>query len=519
MPSLVTDNFRVFAAEQFIESLEEPYTSSNNPEVDSSAAAENYRSKIYLFTGRSQPWTEERYSTDSSVTEFSPPEPYDSFNDLNEIYDDMISLKRVNRADLSQVVRRINWQSGVKYDMYRDDYSKAKPSLNGQTSLYESQFYVVNSDFKVYKCIFNGKDPTNTTGKVSTVEPTGTETTFESESSDGYIWKYMYTISISDYVRFVSSDFIPVKVDAAVQSAAVDGAINQLVLEHAGSGITNGTYYCPILGDGSGAIAKFTVTSPGIISAVAVHTAGTGYTRGKVILSEGYSSASDAASRTVTPVSLSTAVVEVVIGPPGGHGKNPALELGGFRVMINKSLDFLEGDGDIPVNSQFRRFGLISDPQNLSSTDLTSNTATACFSIKFPSSGAGAPNGDFQAGQIIKQPATGAIGRVIHYDTVSKVLRYYQNEYLDADDGQSSDNKYKNIPFSGANPIANTISTPVTGTPDATADSLSFGVTFTNGYATPEVKKNSGNIIYVENRKAVNRSNDQIEDVKLVVEF
>ena len=517
MPSLVTDNFRVFAAEQFIESLEEPYNSSNTPESDASAAAQAYRSKLYLFTGRSQNWTLEKYDGVSSVTEFSPPEPYDSFNDLNEVYDDMISLKRVNRADLSQVVRRINWQTGVKYDMYRDDYSKVNPSLNGQTSLYESQFYVVNSDFKVYKCIFNGTDADNTTGKVSTVEPTGTETTFETDGGDGYIWKYMYTISISDYVRFVSSDFIPVKTDSSVAAAAVDGAINQLVLTNKGSGITNNTYYCPILGDGSGAVAKFIVTS-GSVSTVAIQSAGTGYTRGKVILTEGYASESNALSRTGSVTSLSI-TVDVVIGPPGGHGSNPALELGGFRVMINKSLDFLEGDGDIPVNSQFRRFGLISDPQNLSSEDLTSTTATACFAVKFPLTGTGAPSGDFAAGQKITQTTTGAIGRVIHYDTVSKVLRYYQNEWLDADSNQSTAFRYKNIPFSGTNQITNGASPAVTGTPDATADSLSFGVNFTNGYATPEVKKNSGNIIYVENRKAVNRSNDQIEDVKLVVEF
>jgi hypothetical protein len=236
-------------------------------------------------------------------------------------------------------------------------------------------------------------------------------------------------------------------------------------------------------------------------------------------LTEAYSSETNALSRTGSFVSLSV-TVDVIIGPPGGHGSNPALELGGFRVMINKSLDFLEGDGDIPVNSQFRRFGLISDPQNLSSEDLTSITATACFSIKFPSSGTGAPTGDFQAGQIITQATTGAIGRVIHYDTVSKVLRYYQNEWLDADSSQSTAFRYENNPFSGNNVISNDATpTAITGTPDASADSSSFGVNFTDGYATPEVKKNSGNIIYVENRKAVNRSNDQIEDVKLVVEF
>ena len=44
-------------------------------------------------------------------------------------------------------------------------------------------------------------------------------------------------------------------------------------------------------------------------------------------------------------------------------------------------------------------------------------------------------------------------------------------------------------------------------------------LTFTNGYAGSEVKKYTGDIIYVENRRTVSRSIDLIEDVKLVVEF
>ena len=117
MPSLVADNFRVFAAEQFIESLEEPYDSSDNPVADNTNAAYNYRSKIYLFVGRPQNWTLERYSGQTSVTEFDPPDPFDSFNDMNEIYDDMIAAKRVTRSDVSKVIRKREWQSNIIYDL------------------------------------------------------------------------------------------------------------------------------------------------------------------------------------------------------------------------------------------------------------------------------------------------------------------------------------------------------------------------------------------------------------------
>ena len=515
MPSLVTDNFRVFAAEQFIESLEEPYDGSGSPEADGTAAASAYRSKIYLFTGRSQDWTTERYSGVASVTEFDPPSPYDSFNDMNEVYDDMIAMKRVTSSDVSKVIRRNTWQTGIKYDMYKNDYTPAKLSINGQSKLYDSQFYVINSDYQVYKCIYNGESPTYPNGVASTVEPTGNSTSIIN-TGDGYRWKYMYTINISDYIKFVSSDFIPVKTDSAVVAAAVDGSIDQLLIDNRGSGITAGTYYVPIIGDGTvDAIARITVPSSGSnsgkIDTAELERVGSGYTFGTVLLTESYTSLNDALNRSGTSTSLSGTVV-AIISPPGGHGANPSLELGGYRVMINKSLDFLDGSGDIPIDSQFRRYGLVSDPQDPNNQDLVNPTATACYAIKFAAS----TNTNFVPGEIITQATTGAKGRVIHWDSVTKVLRYYQNEYISAT--QTGQNQYKQVSFSGANAITGATS-QITLTPDTTANGAFFGITFTNGYATPEVKKNSGNIIYVENRKAVNRSNDQVEDIKLVVEF
>lgn len=516
MPSLVTDNFRVFAAEQFIESLEEPYDNSGNPEVDNTTAAYNYRSKIYLFTGRSQDWTLERYAGVAAVTEFDPPEPYDSFNDMNESYDDMIAMKRVTRADVSKVIRRNTWKSGIKYDMYKNDYTPNKLSINGQSKLYDSQFYVINSNYQVYKCIYNGESPTYPNGRESTVEPTGNSTTIIESNVDGYRWKYMYTINISDYIKFVSSDFIPVKSDSAVVSAAQSGAVEQLLIENRGSGISSGTYYCPVIGDEtSSAIARIVVpstgTNAGKIDTVELERIGGGYTRARVMLNESYSNVNDALNRSGSSSSLS-GTVTAIISPPGGHGADPSLELGGYRVMINKSLDFLDGDGDIPVDSQFRRYGLVSDPQTPNNQDLTLNTATACYAVKFPS----ATNVNFAPGEIITQSTTNAKGRVIHWDSVTKVLRYYQNEYIDAT--QTGLNQYKLVSFSGTNAITGGTS-QVTATPDTATSGVYFGINFTTGYAVPEVKKNSGNIIYVENRKAVNRSNDQIEDIKLVIEF
>ena len=529
MPSLVTDNFRVFAAEQFIESLAEPFSdASNTQEADNSAKAQAYRSKIYLFTGRPQNWTLERYSGVSGVSELAPPTPNDSFDDMNEIYDDMIAMKRVSSTDVSKVIKRNTWKTGLKYDMFKNNYTPSNLSVNGQSKLYDAQFYVINSNYQVYKCIFNGESPTNPTGKVSTVEPTGTTTSIF-DTSDGYRWLYLYTINISDYIKFVSSDFIPVKTDNAVKTAAAarDGAIEQLLVTASGSSISPGTYYCPILGDNdtgtasNKAIATIVVpntgSNSGKIDSATLHQIGKGYTRATVLLTAGYATAAAAIARSGSTTSLS-GTVQAIISPPGGHGADTSLELGGYRVMINKSLEFLDGSGDIPVDSQFRRYGLISDPVVAgATTDLIDPTVTACKAIKFASS----TSDTYTAGEIITQATTGAKGRVIHWDTVNKVLRYYQNEYIDQT--QTGTNTYQEVAFTGANAItgatSNTVLTPDTGYAGSGNASGILSTRWIAGYASSEVKKHSGTVIYTENRKAVNRSNDQIEDIKLVVEF
>ena len=514
MPSLVTDNFRVFAAQQFIESLEEPYDGAFNPASEDpvndpteSEASQRYRSKIYLFIGRSYNWHDtavsavaEKYDNVQTVSDFEPPSPVDSTDELDEVYDDMIAIKRINRADVSEVIRKRSWQTGVVYDMYKHDYGTVingitKVSATGQSKLYDSSFYVMNSNFQIYKCIYNGQTPSTEAypnGRPSTVEPTGTSTDIVTYS-DGYRWKYMYTITISDYIKFVSTDFIPVRTDTAVKTSAVDGSISQVLITNRGTGLTAGTYYVPIIGNGglgansTKSVVKLVVPSSGTfankIETATMEQSGSGYTFGTIDLTSCYSSLNDALARTGTTTSLGTvAKIEIIISPTGGHGASTIYELGAYRVMINKNLEFLDGSGDIPVNMQFRRFGLIEDPQSAGNIDYISPTATVCKSIKLPSG----TTVNFENGEIITQTSTGAKGRIIHWDPINKIIRYYQNEYISAE--QTGANKNKLVEFSGANAITGSISN-VTATPDTAYNNTLAGITFSSGYSAGEIKK------------------------------
>ena len=112
--------------------------------------------------------------------------------EVTQAYEDytrngILSIKRINLRDVSFVVPRIDWETGTVYDQYDGNYSATDTAESGATSLKAAQFYVLTGSFAVYKCIFNNN------GAASTVEPFGQDVTTLT-TTDGYVWKYMYTI-------------------------------------------------------------------------------------------------------------------------------------------------------------------------------------------------------------------------------------------------------------------------------------------------------------------------------------
>ena len=510
MSALLTDQFRIYAAQKFIKSLEGP-----NPEATDLEAGST-RDRLYVFIGRPQEWESDN----------NPPEPVDSFSEYSDVYDDMISLKRVLANDSIQVVRRIDWIPpekttgglGYIYDMYRHDYSPTKTAASGSTRLYDADFYVVNSTYQVYKCIYNGTSPSDPNGKPSTVEPTGTSTSIIT-TSDGYRWKYMYTIPVAQVLKFFSSDYIPVLVDAAIRSNASSGEIDTVVINSSGTGYNNGTYdNVPINGDGTGGRVSIIVDGGKIVNAT-VTSGGIGYTFGKIIVDQ------------INGIGTgSGGLIDVIIPPQGGHGYNPAFELGGYRVMVNAKLQYSEGAGDFPTDNDYRRIGLLINPNKFNTFELASDlTLSATKAAIFPPSF----QGNFFVDEIITQTKivggqqVTSRGRVISWNSTTKVLKYYQNKV----DGIYPEITGSLNDFSGSNvitgsssgssgePDVNFPSVPGTSTRTINNTEYDLGMRFTSGYAFSEIEKNSGQVIYIDNRRAISRANDQIEDIKIVIEF
>ena len=486
MPAIITNKFRLHNASNFVESFSE-----SSPNL------------YYLAIGRPQAFatsTAGDSRTQFEGTDASPLTPVDSVSDEFYVFDDVIAAKKIASTDVSRVVPRRNWTTGTVYDYYRHDYGQyikgSSSSLvtadSGATQLFDATFYVLSSDNNVYKVLDNNG------GAASTVEPTGTSTSVLS-TGDGYKWKYMYTLTASEQVNFLSTDFMHVSTDSTVSAAATDGAIDIVKIKTAGSGGTNGTHTgVAIRGDGSGGVASVTV-SGGAVTAVTVTSAGSGYRFA-------YIRNADIVSAGAT--SLSGSELDVIIGPKGGHGSDAVNELGGFFVMMNTDFTGTESSnsGDFVVGQDFRRVALLRDPTT-SGSAASATTLRGTLAVKL----SGTP-GTFTVDEEINQATTGAVGKVVEYDSSNKILYYIQTRFND----EGVDSNGNLTAFSGSNVITGQDSS-ATGTPDTSTQTVD-NIAFSSGYNSGEIDHDT-DVLYQENRAPITRASDQTENVKLIVEF
>lgn len=196
---LITDYFRLNNAKQLRESISE---AANNA--------------YYVFVGKHTPYT----SGDANV-----PTPTNSTQEIDvDSYRNMIFGKRVAADDVKIMVRRYDWVSNTVYAKY-----------DSAADLSNSAFYTLTngaSQYHVFKVLDNND------GAPSTQQPEFADTGADDEyysTSDGYVWKYMYSITKSEFDKFATADFIPVIPNANVVANAVSGAIDVITITSGGS--------------------------------------------------------------------------------------------------------------------------------------------------------------------------------------------------------------------------------------------------------------------------------------------
>ena len=516
MAAIVTDQFRILNASNFVDNV----TDSNN--------------SYYVFVGLSNPTT----SGFGRATDFNTdtPSPTDNVNYMNFVGDNMSFGKKVTSDNVRRLVRKISWTRGTKYEMYRHDYSLTNRSpITGSTRLYDANYYVMNTDYKVYICIDNGSSGISTTGNASLDEPTFTdlEPSKAGTSGDGYLWKYLFTVSPSDIIKFDSTDFISVSnnwsssTDSQIVAVRDNGdsdvnnnQIKKVYIDNQGTGYANGTgQEVAILGDGEGGKVVVDVVNGKVTNAV-VSAGGKGYTYGMVDLGAiGNTSASTKAS--LIPI----------IPPSKGHGSDIYKELGSDRVLVFARFD-TSTTNDFPVNTSFSQIGILKNPTSIGSTStFTDPTFSSVGALKF-STTTGTPT----IGNSVTQVVTGgtAKGFVAAYDVDTKVLKFVQDRSnvlnqtsFDTTDYvgvstfakvhafESNTNQVNSSGFTGSIDTGFTgVSTNPTGTKLISLDSQ-----FTQGVSNPEINKKSGDIVYLDNRPLITRNARQKEDVKIILEF
>ena len=452
----------------------------------------------------------------------------------------MIAMKKISSEDIRQVIRKITWSSGTTYDMYRHDISRtnlAKPS--NATSLYSSNFYVMNSDFRVYICLQNGTDPETPDGKPSLDEPlfTDLEPQIPGDSGDGYVWKYLFTIKPSDIVKFDSVNFIPVPknwetdttFDSIRDNAETSGQIKIVTIKDRGAGLgTGGITYAniPISGDGEGAECTIVVNNDSKVDSITVSDGGEGYTHGRVDLSS-----SSLSSGTTIPE------FDVIIPPAGGHGADIYREMGATNVLLYTRIENDSDNPDFVVGNQVARVGIVHNPTKIGSTQLISDDkVSAVYALKLTGIGYSSASFTFDS-EITQEVGLGstAVGRVVSYDETTGVLKYWQDKAQVGfnTDGTQRIPEYGYIQHRFTSDLDAGGSLTINGgsielqidqnfsgiTTSINNTTYNLGQNFAEGIASPEVKKYSGDIIYVDNRPAITRSKSQKEDIKVILQF
>lgn len=475
MPSLFTRNFGIFNATTF-----EYFVSTG-------------LSKLYITLGRPQEWSNTAdyalAGNDAVVT------PVDTSNTYYGVWNDMIGMKRVTSADINLVIPRVDWVANTRYVEYTQD-AQIFARANSSNIAYDNKFYVRNTRDQIFKCLFNNAN-SGGVAALSTQMPqidVGGQLPENPyiETSDGYRWKYMYTIPYGLKQKFFTSDYMPIVDEQIVTNSAENGRIDivKIISDGAGFNANTNNNFLDILtvnGDGTGANIRVNVQSSaangGNIVGYTVVSGGNNYTRASISLIDVNKSPDTANANLVA-----------VIGPPGGHGSNVASELGASFMMISTTIEGTEDD-TIPAISggvnRFRQVCIMKDPMlttDVLATESVYRTTTKYFLA--------ATSGAFQNREKIYSGASLATANltavVEHYDSPNSVL--YINNTINA----ANINLSNSFTVTGANS-------------GATSTVIS--------YEDTTVKLYSGELLYVQNSSYITRDPTEHQQVKIVLRF
>lgn len=515
MAAIVTDRFRQFKTKTFYDRL-------NNAD-----------DLLYLGIGRSQPWSNE---ASPDIPDISPEDELSARLGLQ-------SVKKI--TDWAYCVPRYDWVSGNTYVAYDDT----------DPDLADEQFYVFNTtNFAVYVCLKAGSG-------ASTVQPTGTSTAVPTAGGDGYIWKYLYTITAGQSNKFLTQDYIPVFRDSAVAAAAVNGAIHRIKIVSGGAGYSSPPSVV-ITGDGTGATATATLTG-GVVTGITMTNVGSDYTYARVTVSGGSPSVEASLKAVLPPKSMGRSLLSVDIDAAGATyintTANATLEGDGYDGVVSVTTS---GGGVTAASVTTPGYNYTYARATLPVEDFGEGNGAAALTINFSGYRGGFgydPVLDLKANYImIHTTLVGAEGSGDFFtDTSFRQISLIKNildqesggelftastgialPSIDVDaggtwvvdniiQGGSSGARAYIVSYDDVNERIYYYQDETTGfgtftngeALTAISGGTSTGTASTVGVVAPEVDRFSGEMLYLENRVSINRDPAQTEDLKLVIKF
>lgn len=445
MSSIITTNFSTRMAQDFINMMD--VSSNSYLPIDK-------RSYLFVTLGKQIAWPNEQ----------TPPTPAQSTKDFIAYSDQAIVARRLSLDNVSFVVPRHNWVSGTTYSRY-----------DSNTSPLGTAFYVLNSKDQVFKCLDNNNNAASTDEPQLFLSTTSLEEPYF-VTSDGYKWKYMYTLSSNEKQKFLNSDWMPVKADRFVRAAAVNRGIDIIRITNSGNNYVDGPTQdiIKVVGDGRDAVLKANVIN-GHISDIVIQNRGQDYTRANLIFTD------------ITGGVGTGASADVVLSPQNGHGYDPVEELCANTVIFN--IDFVESeDGIFPAENEYRQITLLLNPYVYDTQTLATGPLYKLYSKILVSPGVGDYNNDEKVIQGSSIADATFSAEVISFDEATNTL------FLNNLNGTFAPNQ------------------PLKGT---TSGAIRVGLNKT----PPTLQPYSGKTLFAANKVSVTRDPDQTDRIRFILSF
>lgn len=251
---------------------------------------------------------------------------------------------------------------------------------------------------------------------------------------------------------------------ANVELLTVSGKLMNIQVVSGGYGYTTATV--GIIGDGTGATATVTVTA-GRVSKINIVTQGYGYTWATITISG----------------TGTGATARAIISPYGGHGKNALNELKASGLMFFSDISNYKNQG-FTVNNDYRQIGIIRNMYKYGTTYIATTVfETACWVVYASTS-----TTIFAADSMIAEFSTNSRFRIVTNTGSAMLLQSLDNYTLDVG----------KVMYLVSNPAQ----------------------TFTMlDVAPPTIDKYSGDLMYIDNRKAFTPTEQQTVTLRTIIGF